>query len=443
MRSSTRMAHDTMLILGLSLALAAPVMAASLPGSEQRVTPANGDPLDWFGRDVDVFGDFAVIGAPGDDDLANGAGAAYVLVRQGTSWVEFQKLTAEADAAQFDAFGTAVAIERDLIAVGAPGDDDAGNDAGAVYVFQWDGATWSRVALFEPNDPANHAYEYGIAVDIGIAVPESGTQDELVEVLAGAPGADQGQGVVFLSQRSGGVWTMNQGRFSDSDSQPGLGTAGQFGSSVAISGDNLIGGAPTDDQNAQSNRGAAYIFGRDGILNPWTESAALYPTAPLPAGGRFGLSVAIDDNVAVVGAPSPGGGGGPDGRVSVYGPVDQTFDIGDPLIEFGSAVAVDESMGLIVIGAKRDDEIAAKAGAVYLLEPDGLGGWMAGGKVLASDAAINKEFGESVAMQGGTVIIGGGEIDANSPGAAYIYSSRLFADGFESGDTLAWSSSAP
>ena len=46
-------------------------------------------------------------------------------------------------------------------------------------------------------------------------------------------------------------------------------------------------------------------------------------------------------------------------------------------------------------------------------------------------------------IEGGTLIIGGGEEDAFTPGAAYVYSSRLFADGFESGDTSSWSSTSP
>jgi len=100
---------------------------------------------------------------------------------------------------------------------------------------------------------------------------------------------------------------------------------------------------------------------------------------------------------------------------------------------FGRSVDVFGDMA--VVGAPGDDEVAAKAGAIYLLERDLLGVWQPGGKFLASDVAINKEYGEAVAIEGGTVIVGGSEEDAVTSGAAYIYSSRLFADGFESGDT--------
>ncbi len=109
----------------------------------------------------------------------------------------------------------------------------------------------------------------------------------------------------------------------------------------------------------------------------------------------------------------------------------------------GTSVAIDETQGLLVVGAKRDDDGGQNAGAVYLFARDQSSQWQPDGKVVASDAAINKWFGESISARGSTVIIGGSEEPAFSPGAAYLYSSRLFADGFESGDTTAWTTTEP
>jgi len=429
----TRLAVGALMVIGS----AATVAAASLPGVEHRVQAADPDNSDWFGRAVDVDGDLAVVGAPGDDGQATGAGAAYVFRLVGPSWLQVQKLTAEGDAEQFDAFGTDVAVERDLIVVGAPGDDDAGGDAGAAYLFQWNGSSWSRIEKFLPNDPANAGYAYGTAVDIGIAVPHDGTV-EITDVVVGAPRADTFQGVVFLVEKNGTLWSTI-GRFSDSD-DTGLNDAGEFGTSLAIRGDQLIAGAPLDDQFG-NNTGAAYVFGRTGIINTWSEVAQLYPSSPTP-GDEFGHSVALDENVGVVGAPAPSTTVAA-GRVFIYDSSTQELTAGASRDEFGSSVAIDESMNLILVGAKRDTDGGPKAGAVYPLERDQLGSWQLGGKVLASDTGINKEFGESVAVRHGTAVIGGSEEDAFTPGAAYIYSSRLFDDGFESGDTSAWSATAP
>lgn len=423
--------------LAVTAMVAASASAASLPGPEQRVVAMDNDNSDWFGRSVDVDGDVAVVGAPGDDEGGINAGAAYVFRRQGGNWVEVQKLTAEADAGQFDEFGVDVAVERDLIVVGAPNDDDAGNDAGAVYLFEWDGLTWVRIEKFLPTDPSNHGYTYGAAVDIGIAVPADGSV-ELADIVVGAPRADSFQGVVFLVERNGSIW-QTIGRFTDSDGGVSN-AAGEFGRSLAIRGDNFIAGAPRDDQLG-SNTGAAYIFGRTGVLNTWSEVAQLYPTNQA-GGDLFGQSVALDDNVAVVGAPAALNGAA-SGRVFIYDSSTQIFTAGDTFEEYGSSVAIDEASNLLLVGAKRDDDGGAKAGAIYLLERDQFGDWQPGGKVVASDAAINKEYGEAVAIQGSTVVVGGSEEDAFTPGAAYVYSARLFADGFESGDTSAWSATQP
>lgn len=417
--------------------LGPPLTAASL-GTEQRIQASDPDNSDWFGRAVDVSGEFAVVGAPGDDEEATNAGAAYVFRRVGFTWVEIQKLTAAADAEQFDYFGTDVAVERDLIAVGAPGDDDQGGDAGAVYLFEWDGATWTGIEKFVPNDPSNSAYEYGAAVDIGIAIPAAGTV-EIANVVVGAPNAETFQGVVFLNESvAGGPWVMNQGRFTDSD-DTGLLDAGTFGASVAIRGDQIIAGAPLDDQSG-NNTGAAYIFGRTGVTNVWSEVAALYAASPQP-GDQFGFSVALGESVAVVGAPAQGSAN--PGRIFVYDSSTQEFTAGSASDEFGISVAIAESRGLLVVGAKRDNDGGQNAGAAYLFYRDHIGQWQPDWKITASDAGVGKQFGESMAVGSDSLIIGGSEEPAATPGAAYLYGVPLFSDGFESGDTTRWSATAP
>ncbi|MGJ8663389.1 MAG: FG-GAP repeat protein [Marinicella sp.] len=400
--------------------------AMSLLGPEQRVVAMDNDNSDWFGRSVDIDGDFAIIGAPGDDEAGTNAGAAYVFMRQGTTWVELQKLTAGIDADNFDEFGFAVAIERDLLAVGARWDDDMGTDAGAVYLYEWDGMEWLFIEKLLPNDPNNAAYSYGTAVDIGMAIPFGGTV-EVTNVVVGAPLADNFQGVVFLVQRNGDIW-QTLGRFSDSDNI-GLNDKGLFGSSVEIHGDVLIAGAPDDDQLG-SNAGAAYIFGRANINNIWSETSALYPTTA-NAGDRFGFSVAIDEGIAVVGAPA---NSARSGRIFTYANTNHEYTAGGIGEEYGSSVAIDMDSKIMLVGAKRVADggpSGDNAGATFILTQDEFSIWQAAGEVKASDAAINKEYGEAVAISRGIALIGGAEEDAFTSGAAYIYTELLFKNGFE------------
>ncbi len=91
----------------------------------------------------------AVVGAPGDDDEASGAGAAYVI--NAVTGDIVTKLTAS-DAQLFDLFGSAVSISGSHVVVGAPNEDTNGNNSGAVYLFRLD----------LPCNPADLAQPFGV-----------------------------------------------------------------------------------------------------------------------------------------------------------------------------------------------------------------------------------------------------------------------------------------
>lgn len=93
---------------------------------------ADASASDFLGRSVTIDGDVAAVGSPAEDSTGTNAGAVYVLRRVDGLWVADPQLTAP-DTAAFDAFGTAVALAGDELFVGATGDDDSGDGAGAVY----------------------------------------------------------------------------------------------------------------------------------------------------------------------------------------------------------------------------------------------------------------------------------------------------------------------
>src|SRR6185436_17952550 len=108
---------------------------------EQRLTAPQVAASDLFGSAVAVDGDVVVVGEPNDDDVALNAGAAHVYRFNGTSWVHEAKLTTPLGAFS-DFFGTAVAVSGDRIAVGALRGTFNGSAVGTVTIFRWDGATW-------------------------------------------------------------------------------------------------------------------------------------------------------------------------------------------------------------------------------------------------------------------------------------------------------------
>ncbi len=100
-----------------------------------KLMPNDGAADDFFGRSVAISGDTAVVGALNDDDKGPGSGSAYVFARNGTGWVQMDKLLAN-DGAENDNFGWRTAISGDTAVVGAfLRDTDKGNDAGAAYIY--------------------------------------------------------------------------------------------------------------------------------------------------------------------------------------------------------------------------------------------------------------------------------------------------------------------
>ena len=132
---------------------------------------------DNFGNSVSLSGDYAIVGARTEDTGGTNAGAAYVYKRDGTTWSEQQKIQAS-DAQDSDQFGYSVNISGDHAIVGAYTEDTGGSDAGAAYIFERSGTTWTEVKKITASDA--QATDY-----FGQIVAIDGTN-----VIVGARGED-------------------------------------------------------------------------------------------------------------------------------------------------------------------------------------------------------------------------------------------------------------
>lgn len=108
---------------------------------QEKLMPLDGAPYQGFGRAVAIAGDTIMVGAEGDAVGGKNSGAAYVFIRNFGIWTEQDKLKAM-DAAPNDNFGHSVALYGETAVVGAPYDDAAGYDAGAVFVYTRDRSAW-------------------------------------------------------------------------------------------------------------------------------------------------------------------------------------------------------------------------------------------------------------------------------------------------------------
>ena len=251
---------------------------------QAKLTASEAAADDRFGISVALAGDYALIGAFGDDDNGTDSGSAYVFKRDGSSWNEQAKLTAS-DAAADDRFGLSVALDGDYALVGAFGNADNGTDSGSAYIFKRDGTSWNEQAKLTASDAA--AYDR-----FGLSVAIDGDY-----ALVGAPydndnGYDSGSTYIF--KRDGTSWN-EQAKLTASDGE----TDDRFGESVAIAGEYALITAPADDDHG-NNSGSAYIFKRDG--SSWNEQAKL-TASDAAAYDWFGSSVAISGEYALVGAP--------------------------------------------------------------------------------------------------------------------------------------------
>jgi hypothetical protein len=244
-----------------------------------------------------------VAGSPFHDGAVGiNQGSAYVFARSGGVWSQQQKLDA-ADPAVNGLFGQSVAISGATVVVGSPGVDGAGGiDQGSAYIFALSDGVWSQQQKLVASDA-------GDGDDFGSSVATSG--DTIVvgsPLYDGAGGSQQGSAYVFAL--SGGIWSQQQ-KLVASDAR----TRADFGLSVAISGETVVVCAPIDDGAAGILQGAAYLFARsDGV---WSQQQKLV-ASDADEEGEFGLSVAISGNTVVVGSRNDGAAGVNQGSVYVF-----------------------------------------------------------------------------------------------------------------------------
>ena len=328
--------------------------------------------------------------------------------------VQIAKLLTE-DTQENDAFSFSIALKGDTALVGAYLNDENGKDSGAAYVFERDDfGTWTESTMLLAQDrQAGDRFGYSVALDGNT-------------VLIGAYFDDDNgyvSGSAYIFERDGqGPW-IETAKLLARDGEEN----DWFGASVALDGDTALIGADYKGRNA-SRTGSAYIFERDGT-GSWLETARVFPKNGNLFDG-FGSSVALDGDIAIVGAPWDDDNGFKSGSVYIFEHdaignwvetaklIPQDGPFGD---EFGVSVSLDK--GTVLIGAFRDDDNGLESGSAYVFERNGSGTWTETAKLLASDGQAGNLFGNSVALDGDTALIGAHEdFDKGiSSGSAYIF----------------------
>ncbi len=336
----------------------------------RQLTASDASNYDGFGNAIAVSGDRLVVGAPRQQD---GGGRVYVFER-GTNegWVESAKIGA-ADTEPDDEFAGAVAVDGDLVVVGAPGRVTFGppghpDRSGSVYVFKRAGSTWTQAAKLSGSAAtAASAFGHEVAVAGG-------------RVFVGAPGQNEHAGAVYVFAEENGEWTETA-ILTAGESE----TGSEFGAAIVATSENVFVGAP-----GQGKAGEVFVFHRNGNAESWSLERQLYPfDGPDVAG--FGTSIALGPGGAVwIGAPMVDQ---VRGTVYVFKRDPQTgsylsasrlgVDDPEPMDFYAGSVAIGND--LAVVGLLGDDGMT---GTAAIFEGDASSDWSMTGLVRSAPVSL-------------------------------------------------------
>ncbi|MYE33666.1 MAG: choice-of-anchor B family protein [Gemmatimonadales bacterium] len=406
--------HLALLVSLVPFAAAAPAAAQTHAGG---LNHAAGAPVIGFGAAAAVSGDEIFVSRPGEFAAfpmpGSEPGSVHIFRRGEEGWVEVATIPAPSGV-YGDGFGEALAVEGDILVVGAPRENES---RGAAYVFVREGAMWSSRERLEAPD-AMPGDVFGSSIAVG-----AGGQFGVI----GAPGRGASGSVFAYVQSDMGLTSVE---LTGSDAPADA----RFGAAVSVEGDLALVGAPGPFALSQftppapPQAGTGYLFRRSGT--EWDEVARL-----TPAGGMVaGLSAVLMEGDAYLGSPLANQAqgsvfrfaAGDDGTWSQTGSIAAASP--SPAAFFGYALA--GAGGRLVVGAPGTN---AFAGAAHVLGAGDDGEWSEETLLRGETRGLMGFMGNSVAGGDGFAVVG-------APGSEFFEGIGFV---FERDAGGAWSEAAP
>jgi hypothetical protein len=459
----------TLIILSFFLTVHLCVNASASDFEQLKKLAATGSSSnDGLGSSVAIFGDYAIAGGntcfrdeTGTINMSE-AGAAFIFKKLPSGgWTNIKTLFAS-DRAVGDKFGSSVSMYGDYAIVSAPYEDEDASGAntldnsGSVYIFQKNqGGTdnWGLVKKIVASDRGvNDIFGCSIAISGDYVIVGAYTEDE---DAAGANTMFNSGSAYIFKKDQGGANNWGQVKKIVASER---GATDYFGNSVAISGDYVVVGSfseneDADNANTMDNAGSAYIFKKDqGGADNWGQVKKIVASDRTVA-DIFGYSVAISGDNMIISAPGEkhdadgantlsGSGsayvfsknqGGTDawGQVKKIVASDRRENLG-----FGMNVSI--SADYTVIGAPLADFDMFDRGVAYIFKRDqgGADNWGQLNIIAASDIYGGEQFGASVAIWDTCAIVGAPYCDETTllggtklkVGAAYLFMTPSIPD---------------
>lgn len=265
---------------------------------EARLTGSTGAFNDQFGHTIDLDGNRLAVGAP----LDSLTGAVFLFEDDGTSWTEQYRITTQ-QTSDPGLFGDALALDGDVLAVGAP-IEDAGSVTFAGNVYIHDATTGAHQQTIAPTDRNPfQTFGNGLAFDNGtlvIGAPgDFGTSPTATPCFNSSSNCNPGSVYVYNDSASGFVFDTEV-HPDDVDIDVESFPAPGFGVEIDLLGDTLIVGAPAAD-SAQVSQGKAYVFDRE--LGTWTPRVRLTLSDRRQGDSAANAVQVFDDDTFLVGVP--------------------------------------------------------------------------------------------------------------------------------------------
>ncbi|MCP4135193.1 MAG: hypothetical protein GY754_29765 [bacterium] len=325
-----------------------------------KLTVFDAGPIDFIGFRMDMSsdGNTIVAGNYYDTVTAKYSGSVYVFRWNGSSWSQTKLISS--DGAESDLFGSQVAVSSDgnTFIVAAGGDDDKGDSSGSVYIFKWNGSNWIETKLTASDGSANDGFGGSLAI----------SSDANIIVVGASSKNEKGvySGKAYIYKWNGSNWDETKIIASD------VAENDHFGFAVAISSDGNTVGISASDDNKNLKTGIVYIYKWND--NIWTETKLL----------------------ASDGAEND---------------------------QFGSAISISSDGNTIVSGACGDDDKGDSAGAAYVFKWNG-SSWDET-KITPQYATTSKDYfglAVDISADASMVIVGAyGGLGNNKTGSAYLY----------------------
>ncbi|XMB67723.1 DUF5011 domain-containing protein [Mycoplasmatota bacterium zrk1] len=396
---------------------------------ENKITASDGVTSDSFGKSVSINDSAIVVGAHYDDDNGADSGSVYYFLGDrylvNVDEINTDTVTITKDGSSYTSGLTIMSpglYEIEIV-------DKAGNSSQYSFNADFEGPTilnsdsttnQTSLTITTDEDFIEISSDYGVTWTT-VTATSSYLLDELVEgtygiVVKDALGdksdtcevtVDTTSPVLSVSKISSNTYekkiTASDGLADDF-----------FGISVSVSGNFVVVGARSDDDNG-TDSGSVYVYKLDdtGYERKITASDGL-------ANDFFGISVSVSGNFVIVGARSDDDNGTDSGSVYVYKLDDTGYErkitASDGLANDFFGISVSVSGNFVVVGAYGDDD----SGSLYVYKLDDTDYER---KITASDGAPDDFFGYSVSVSGNSVVVGARLDDDNGTdsGSVYVY----------------------